>query len=159
MRARVAGRFAVSAQVVLLVGALVGPGVVAAATMDFTLTAPSVSTVNYSDFVTFRGTYTCINGGSDPSDCTTSSQTRVATFSIRPSGGSTFTTAATVSTTFVFTIDPAGCPSTCSVPFQVTWKAGRIGAVTVAPGTYDIGLTTTDRKSTRLNSSHTVISY
>ena len=143
MRARVAGRFAVSAQVVLLVGALVGPGVVAAATMDFTLSAPSVSTVNYSDFVTFRGTYTCINGGSDPSDCTTSSQTRVASFSIRPSGGSTFTTAATVSTTFVFTSNPSGCPSTCSVPFQVTWKAGRIGAITVPPGVYDIGLTTT----------------
>lgn len=143
MRGPVAGRVAVSAQVALLVGALVGPAVVAAATLDFTLAAPSVSTVNYSDFVTFRGTYTCLNGGSDPSDCTTSSQTRVATFSVRPSGGSTFTTAATVSATFVFTIDPAGCPSTCSVPFQVTWKAGRIGAVTVPPGVYDIGLTTT----------------
>ena len=143
MRGPVAGRFAVSAQVVLLVGALVAPGIVAAATLDFTLSAPTVSTVNYSDFVTFRGTYTCLNGGSDPSACTTSSLTRVATFSIRPSGGSTFTTAATVSTTFVFTVDPAGCTSTCSVPFQVTWKAGRIGAITVPPGVYDIGLTTT----------------
>jgi hypothetical protein len=143
MRGRLVARYAVSAQVVLLLVALVGPAIAAAATTDFTLSSPSVSIVNYSDLVTLRGTYTCVNGGADPSDCPTTSLTQVATFAIRPSGGSTFTTAATVSSTFVFTTSSSGCPTTCSVPFQVTWKAGRAGSTSVPPGVYDIGLTTT----------------
>ena len=134
-------RLAVAAQVAALAAALVGPASVAAATLDFTLQNPSVSTVQYSDMVTFRGTYTCVNDAA--STCPTTSQSQVATFSLRPSGGSTFTNVGTVSSSFVFTSNPAGCLTTCSVNFALVWRSGRIGTTTVAPGVYDVGLTTT----------------
>lgn len=130
-----------AAQVAALAAVLVGPASVAAATLDFTLQNPSVSTVQYSDMVTFRGTYTCVNDAA--SNCPTTSQSQVATFALRPSGGSTFTNVGTVSSSFVFTSNPAGCVTTCSVNFALVWRSGRIGAATVAPGAYDIGLTTT----------------
>src|SRR3954454_10129184 len=119
-------RFLATAQMAVLAAALIGPVGVAAATLGFTMGTPSVSTVQYSDLVTFRGTYTCVNDA--VSNCPTTSSTQVATFSLRPSGGSTFTNVATVTTSLVFTVDPGGCPTTCSVPFQVLWRAGRAGA-------------------------------
>ena len=141
MRGRSLARFVAAAQVAGLAVALIAPAAVAAATLDFTLGAPSVSTLQYSDLVTFRGTYTCINDV--VSNCPTTASSQSATFSLRPSGGSTFTTVASVSTSVVFTSNPSGCPSTCSVPFQVVWRAGRAGAVTIPPGIYDLRLTTT----------------
>ena len=33
--------------------------------------------------------------------------------------------------------------TTCSVNFALVWRSGRIGTTTVAPGVYDVGLTTT----------------
>jgi hypothetical protein len=140
-RGRRLTKFAVAAQIAALAAALAGPAGVAAATLGFTLQNPSVSTVAYSDMVTLRGTYTCVNDSA--SDCPTTSQSQVATFSLRPSGGSTFTTLGTVSSGFAFTSNPAGCVTTCSVTFQLVWRSGRIGTATVAPGVYDIGLTTT----------------
>ncbi|MEA2675128.1 MAG: hypothetical protein QOI92_2320, partial [Chloroflexota bacterium] len=89
MRGRSLARIAVPAQAILLAGALIVPNVVAAATLGFTLDAPSLSTVAYSDFVVLHGTYTCSND--DVWVCPTSLQSRSATFSIRLSGGSTFT--------------------------------------------------------------------
>ncbi len=77
------------------------------------------------------------------SNCPTTAQSQVATFSLRPSGGSTFTTVGTVTSSFVFTSNPAGCATQCSVSFALVWRSGRIGTATVAPGVYDIGLTTT----------------
>jgi hypothetical protein len=141
MRGRNLARFGAAAQVAVLAAALIGPAAVAAATLDFTLAAPSVSTVQYSDLVTLRGTYTCINDA--VSNCPTTSSSQTATFSLRASGGSTFTTIASVSTSVVFTSNPGGCPSTCSVPFQVVWRAGRAGTVTVPTGVYDLRLSTT----------------
>jgi hypothetical protein len=141
MRGRSLARLVAAAQGAVLAAALIAPAGVAAATLEFTLGSPSVSTVQYSDFVTFRGTYTCVNDA--VSDCPTTSSSQAATFSLRPSGGSTFSNVATVGTSVVFTSDPAGCPSTCSVPFQVVWRAGRAGAVIVPPGVYDIRLVTT----------------
>ncbi len=141
MRGRGTARLVVAAQAMLLVAALVGPAAVAAATVGFTLGAPSVSTVQYSDLVTLRGTYTCTNDVA--SDCPTTSSSQTATFAVRPSGGSTFTTVATLLSSVVFTSNPAGCPTTCSVAFQATWRAGRAGAVTIPPGVYDVGLSTT----------------
>jgi hypothetical protein len=141
MRGRSLARFVAAAQVAVLAGALIAPAVVAAATLGFTLGSPSVSTLQYSDLVTLRGTYTCINDA--VSNCPTTSSSQAATFSLRPSGGSTFTTVATVSTSVVFTSNPAGCASTCSVAFQVVWRAGRAGAITVPTGVYDLRLTTT----------------
>lgn len=140
-RGRSLTKLAVAAQVAALAAALAGPGVVAAATLGFTLQSPSVSTVAYSDMVTFRGTYTCVNDAA--SNCPTTGQSQTATFSLRPTGGSTFTTVGTVMSSFVFTSNPAGCVTTCSVSFQLVWRSGRIGTATVAPGVYDIGLTTT----------------
>ena len=140
-RGRSLTRLAVAAQIAALAAALAGPAGVAAATLDFTLQTPSVSTVQYSDMVTFRGTYTCVNDA--VSICPTTAQSFVATFSLRPSGGAAFTTVGTVSSSFVFTSNPAGCVTTCSVNFSLVWRSGRIGTATVAPGTYDIGLTTT----------------
>jgi hypothetical protein len=91
--------------------------------------------------VTFRGTYTCVNDA--VSNCPTTAQSSVATFQLRPSGGTTFTTVGTVSSNFVFTASAGGCPTTCSVNFALVWRSGRIGTTTVPPGVYDIGLTTT----------------
>lgn len=141
MRGRGLARIAVATQAILLAGALILPTVAAAATLGFTLEPPSLSTVAYSDFVVLRGTYTCIND--DVSVCPTALQSRSATFSIRPSGGASFTNVGTVATSFSFTSDPGGCPTTCSQPFQLTWKAGRALGTTVPPGVYDVGLTTT----------------
>ena len=141
MRGRSRVRFLATAQMAVLAAALIGPAGAAAATLAFTLGAPSVSTVQYSDLVTLRGTYTCTDDVA--SNCPTTSTSQVATFSLRPSGGSTFTTIASVSTSLVFTATPGGCPTACSVPFQVVWRAGRTGAVTVPTGVYDLRLTTT----------------
>lgn len=141
MRGRSLARCVAAAQIAVLAAALVGPASVAAATLGFTLGSPSVSSVQYSDLVTLRGTYTCVNDA--VSNCPTTSSSQVATFSLRPSGGSTFTTVATVSTSLVFTSNPLGCPTTCSVPFQVVWRAGRVGSTTIPPGVYDLRLTTT----------------
>ncbi len=140
-RGRCLTRLAVAAQVAALAAALAGPATVAAATLGFTLQSPSVSSVAYSDMVTFRGTYTCVNDAT--SNCPTTSQTHTATFSLRPSGGSTFTTVGTVTTVFVFTSNPGGCATTCSVPFQLVWRSGRVGTTTIPPGVYDLGLTNT----------------
>lgn len=141
MRGRTLARIAVMTQAILLAGALIVPGSAAAATLAFTLGSPSLSTVQYSDFVVLRGTYTCINDV--VSVCPTSLQSQSATFSIRPAGGDTFTNVGTVSTSFNFTGSSGGCPTTCSQSFQLTWKAGRALGATVAPGVYDIGLTST----------------
>jgi hypothetical protein len=141
MRGRTLARIAVAAQSILLAGALILPNAVAAATFGFTLDAPSLSTVAYSDFVVLRGKYTCINDG--VSVCPTTIQSRSATFSIRPSGGDTFANVGTVASSFNFTGSAGGCPTTCSQSFQLTWKAGRALGATVPPGVYDIGLTTT----------------
>ncbi|HJP89346.1 MAG TPA: PxKF domain-containing protein [Candidatus Limnocylindrales bacterium] len=140
MRGRTLARIAALIQLCLLAGALIVPSAAAAATFGFTLNAPSLSTVQYSDFVVLKGSYTCVNDAS--SDCT-ASQSRTATFSVRPSGGSTFTNVGTINSNFFFVGDPAGCPSMCTFDFQLTWKAGRAGSSTTPPGTYDIGLTTT----------------
>src|SRR6266576_2604302 len=128
MRGRSRVRLVATAQIAVLAAALIGPAAAAAATLGFTLGAPSVSTVQYSDLVTFRGTYTCVNDVVTNCPSTASSQT--ATFSLRPSGGLAFTTVASVATSLVFTTNPAGCVTPCSVPFQVVWRAGRAGAVT-----------------------------
>jgi hypothetical protein len=141
MRGRTLARIAVAAQSIVLAGALIVPSTVAAATFGFTLDAPSLSSVAYSDFVILRGRYTCINDG--VSVCPTTIQSRAATFSIRPSGGDTFTNVGTVASSFSFTGSAGGCPTTCSQTFQLTWKAGRALGATVPPGVYDIGLTTT----------------
>ncbi len=141
MRGRTLARTAVMTQAILLAGALVVPSSVAAATFGFTLVAPTLSSVAYSDFVVLRGTYTCINDV--VSVCPTTLQSRSATFSIRPSGGDTFTNVGTVASSFNFTGSAGGCPTTCSQSFQLTWKAGRALGATVTPGVYDIGLTTT----------------
>src|SRR5262245_14884129 len=141
MRGRRFGRLVATAQVAALAAALIAPAAVAAATLGFTLGAPSVSTVQYSDMVTFRGTYTCVDDAASTCPITSSSQT--ATFSLRPSGGSTFTNVASVATSVVFTTVPGGCPTTCSVPFQVVWRAGRAGAITIPPGVYDLRLVST----------------
>ncbi len=133
-------KLAIAAQIAALAAALAGPGVVAAATLDFTLQNPSVSTVDYSDMVTFRGTYTCVNDAA--SNCPTTAQSQVANFSIRPTGTTTFFNVGTVSSNFVFTSNPAGCATACSANFSFTWRSGRIATVTVPPGVYDIGLTT-----------------
>src|SRR6185312_15873013 len=117
MRGRSRVRFLATAQMAVLAAALIGPAGAAAAVLGFTMGTPSVSTVQYSDFVTFRGTYICLNDAT--STCPTTSSSQVASFALRPSGGSTFTTVASVSTSLVFTVDPAGCPTICSVPFQV----------------------------------------
>ena len=140
-RGRSLTKLAVAAQVAALAAALAGPSGVAAATLGFTLQNTSVSTVAYSDMITFRGTYTCVNDA--VSNCPTTLQSQTATFSIRPSGGSTFTNIGTVMSSFAFTSNPAGCVTTCSVNFAFVWRSGRIGTATVAPGVYDIGLTTT----------------
>ena len=143
MRGPSLARALVAGQVALLAAALAGPASVAAATVGFTLVAPTVPTVGYSDFTTFRGTYTCVNGGDTPANCPTTIQSNTATFALRPSGGSTFTTVATVTTSFTFTSSAGGCPTTCSIPFQVTWKAGRSGSTVIPPGLYDLRLTNT----------------
>jgi len=134
-------RFLVTAQLAVLAAALIGPATAAAATLGFTMDTPSVSTVQYSDLVTFRGTYTCIDDAT--SNCPTTSTSQVATFSLRPSGGSSYTNVASVTTSLVFTATSGGCATACSVPFQVVWRAGRAGAVTIPPGVYDLRLTTT----------------
>ena len=141
MRGRSRVRLVAIAQMAVLAAALIGPAGAAAATLAFTLGAPSVSTVQYSDLVTFRGTYTCVNDV--VSNCPTTASSQTATFSLRPSGGSTFTNVATVGTSLVFTTNPAGCVTPCVVPFQVVWRAGRAGAITIPTGTYDLRLTTT----------------
>lgn len=141
MQRRGLARFVTAAQLVAFAMVLVGPASVAAASLGYTLGAPSVSTVQYSDFVTFQGTYTCLDDAT--SNCPTTSSSQIATFSLRPSGGSTFTNVASVSTSVVFTSTSGGCASACSVPFQVVWRAGRAGAVTVPPGVYDLRLVTT----------------
>ncbi|HET7182249.1 MAG TPA: hypothetical protein VFI15_08480, partial [Candidatus Limnocylindrales bacterium] len=141
MRGRTLARIVAVVQLCLLAGALVVPTSVAAATFGFTLNAPSLSTVQYSDLVVLKGSYSCINDG--VSICPTTTQSRSATFSVRPSGGDTFSNVGTVSSSFVFTSNPAGCAATCTFNFQLTWKAGRALTVTTAPGVYDIGLTST----------------
>jgi hypothetical protein len=141
MRGRTLARIAAVVQLCLLAGALGIPSSVAAASFDFTLNAPSLSTVQYSDLVVLKGSYTCTND--DVSTCPTTTQSRTATFSVRPSGGDTFSSVGTVTSSFVFTSNPAGCVTTCTFNFQLTWKAGRALTVTTPPGVYDIGLTTT----------------
>jgi hypothetical protein len=141
MRGRSRVRLLATAQMAVLAAALIGPAGVAAATLGFTLGAPSVSTVQYSDLVTFRGAYTCTDDV--VSNCPTIASSQVATFSLRPSGGSTFTDVGTVTTSLVFTSTAGGCATACSVPFQVVWRAGRAGTATVPPGVYDLRLTTT----------------
>jgi hypothetical protein len=141
MRSRTLTGIAVATQAILLAGALIVPMSVAAATVAFTLDTPTVSTVAYSDFSVLRGSYTCIDDAT--SACPTSLQSGTATFSIRPAGGSAFTNVGSVATSFNFTAIDGGCPTTCSQAFQLTWKAGRALGATVAPGVYDIGLTTT----------------
>ena len=111
MRGRSRVRLVATAQMAVLAAALLGPATAAAASLGFTMGAPSVSTVQYSDLVTFRGTYICVNDAT--STCPTTGSTQVATFSLRPSGGSTFTTVASVSTSLVFTATPGGCPAGC----------------------------------------------
>jgi hypothetical protein len=145
MRGRSVGRWTGTALSAVLLGALAAPGLVVAAapTYGFAQLSPTPATVNYSDLVILKGTYTCLNGPDPGSNCPTTTQSSVGTFSVRPSGGSTFTTVATVSSSFVFASTSAGCPTTCSRPFQVQWKAGKVGSLPVPPGTYDVRLTTT----------------
>lgn len=145
MRTRSVARWTAAAVGFLVAGSLALPGLAAAATptYGFSQSSPTPSTVSYSDLVTFHGAYTCLNGPDVASYCPTGSQTQVATFALRPSGGAAFTTVATVSTVFVFASTSAGCATTCSRAFQVQWKAGRAGSTTVPPGTYDVRLTTT----------------
>jgi len=139
MRGRSLARIAVAAQAVLLAGALIVPSVAAAATFGFTLNAPTLSTVQYSDFTDLRGSYTCADDG--VSNCPTSVQNLTATFSVRESGGSTFQTVGTVISSFNFT--GTSCPTTCTFNFSLTWKAGLTDGGPVPPGVYDIGLATT----------------
>src|ERR1700741_4651219 len=141
MRGRSRVRFLATAPTAVRAAARIGPAAAAAATLAFTLGAPSVSTVQYSDLVTFRGTYTCVNDV--VSNCPTTSSSQTAIFSLRPVGGPAFTNVATVGTSLVFTTDPAGCVTPCVVPFQVVWRAGRTGAITIPTGVYDLRLTTT----------------
>jgi hypothetical protein len=141
MRGRSLVRIAVLAQAVMLAGALIVPAGVAAATLGFTLNSPSLASVNYSDLVTLRGSYTCVNDGA--SNCPTTIQSSTATFSLRPAGGDTFSNVGTVASSFTFTASGTGCPSTCTSSFQLTYKAGRAGSTPLPPGVYDIGLTAT----------------
>jgi hypothetical protein len=141
MRGRTLARSVATAQALLLAGALIIPSTVAAATLDFTLNAPSAASVHYSDLVTLRGSYTCVNDAT--STCPTTLQSSTATFALRPSGGSAFLNVGTVTSSFTFTGSAGGCPTTCTQNFQLSYKAGRSGTTTLPPGLYDIGLTTT----------------
>jgi len=82
MRGRSRVRLLATAQMAVLAAALIGPAGVAAATLGFTMGSPSVSTVQYSDLVTLRGTYTCVDDV--VSNCPTTASSHVATFSLRP---------------------------------------------------------------------------
>lgn len=134
-------RIAVVAQAALLAAALVVPGAAAASTLGFNLLSPSVATLAYSDLVTLRGNYTCVNDAAG--NCPTGTQSQTATFAVRLSGDTTFLNVATVVTSFSFTASTGGCPTTCTAAFQVSWRAGRAGTTTVAPGVYDLRLSTT----------------
>src|SRR5512135_1187250 len=116
MRARLVARWTTSSAGLLLAGSLLAPALVAAAspTYGFTQSSPTPATVNYSDLVTLKGVYTCLNGPDSTSYCPTTTVTSTATFAVRPSGGTTFTTVATVSSSLVFASSSAGCPTICS---------------------------------------------
>ena len=141
MRGRTLARMAIAVQAVLLAAALIVPSSVAAATFGFTLVSPTITTLNYSDFTALRGTYTCVNDV--VSVCPNTIQSKSATFWVRPDGGSTYLSVGTVSSSFQFTASAGGCPTTCSVAFQLTWKAGRALAISTPPGLYDVALTST----------------
>lgn len=138
MRGGTLARVAAVVQLSLLAGALAVPASVAAATLGFTLSTPTVSTVQYSDFTVLRGTYTCVNDAT--SNCPTTASSRTATFYVRQSGDSTWLSVGTVTNSFAF---PSSCSSTCSFNFQLTWKAGRALSISTPPGTYDLRLTST----------------
>ncbi len=145
MRARLVRRWTVANLAGVLAASLIFAGPVAAAQVyGITQLSPAPATVDYSDLVQFRGTYTCVNGTEPDPLCPTTTQSGTATFALRPSGGTTFTTVATVSTSLRFTTSSTGCPTTCSVAFFVQWKAGRApGGISVPAGVYDVRLTTT----------------
>ncbi len=145
MRARYARRWTAATLAAVLLASLGLAGPVAAAQVyGISQLSPTPATVDYSDLVTFRGAYTCANGSDPDPLCPTTTQNHVATFALRPVGGSAFTTVATVSTSFRFTTSSGGCPATCSVSFSVVWKAGRApGSINVPAGDYDVRLTTT----------------
>ena len=102
----------------------------------YTFNNPS-ATVQYSDTVTFTGTYRCINGGGGSPNCPTSAISATVTIALR-SGGGGFVDVASGTSSLTFASTAAGCPSICSIPWSVTWQAGRNLALgNVAPGTYD----------------------
>ncbi|NJD28362.1 MAG: HYR domain-containing protein [Chloroflexi bacterium] len=145
MRAHGIRRWTVANLAGVLAASLVLAAPVAAAQVyGVTQSSPTPTTIDYSDHVTFRGSYTCVNGV-DPADlCPTTTQSYTATFALRPVGGSDFTTVATVTTSFRFTTSSSGCTSTCSVNFSVVWKAGRgAGSISVPAGVFDVRMTTT----------------
>jgi hypothetical protein len=145
MRARLVRRWSVANLAGVLAASLILAAPVAAAEVNgISQMSPTPATVDYSDLVTFRGAYTCVNGP-DPADlCPTATQTHTATFALRPVGGAASTTVQTVTTSFRFTSSAGGCPSTCSAIFSVVWKAGRApGSINVPAGAYDVRLTTT----------------
>jgi hypothetical protein len=141
MRGRTLARIAAVVQLCLLAGALIVPSSVAAATFAFTLNSPTVTTLQYSDFTVLRGSYTCIDDGSG--NCPTTASSRTATFFVRLAGDTTFLQVGTVTNSFAFTGTAGGCASTCTFNFQLTWKTGRAGSTTLAPGVYDVALTST----------------
>jgi hypothetical protein len=145
MRARHIRRWTVANLAAVLVASLVVAAPVAAAqTYGVTHSSPTPSTVDYSDLVTFRGAYTCVNGV-DPADlCPTTTLTHTATFALRLAGDAAFTTVQTVTTSFRFTSSAGGCASTCAINFSVVWKAGRApGSISMPAGVYDVRLATT----------------
>ena len=101
------------------------------------------STVNYSDWVNFAGTVTCINaGGGAGNRCPTTAFSPVA-LEIQLQGGSfaSFTTVASLSTSVTFTGavgGGVGCASTCSENWSFSWQAGSYSGGSVAPGTYAV---------------------
>jgi hypothetical protein len=135
MRGRTLARIAALTQAVLLAGALIVPSSVAAATYGFTLNAPSPSSVQYSDFTTLSGAYTCTNDGGGNCPATGSSAT--AYFEVRQHGTPDWYPVADVTNQFGF---GSSCGSTCTFSFSRAWQAGV--AIPFGPGDYDIRVTT-----------------
>jgi hypothetical protein len=111
--------------------------------LGFTFDAPAPASVAYSDVVTFTGTFTCINNGSSAGNrCPNTTQNYTMTIAARPSG--TFLDVAAASFNVLFTASSSGCTATCTVPWSLTWQAGRdLSAGTTGPGTYDVRATST----------------
>jgi hypothetical protein len=101
----------------------------------FTSGGISPSSVNYSDDVTFSGQFTCTdNTGGAGNKCSSAYSGITVEIQLKISG--VFTTVATVSGLSASFSTP--CASACTSPWSVPWQAGKYGATSVPPGTYDV---------------------